>query len=348
MTTYTFLGVMTLATPMHITQAFTNDRISDEGRISSGTMGTPYSRTMRAPYLNEDGEATYLPMIPGNSLRGRLRRELGKLIRNQLVEDGKTIPMSVYHGLSCGTSTSSPSKAEKTVDLVHSAENDIYIGLMGGTPLMFAGKLRVGEGVPLVTEALDCGAIPVDLEDQALEVRRHTYPVSLIRKDDVLLFNDPQADVLIENYEEAVNEWQMSLLDNREKRRASREDASLAKQTAKNLKQMMAVELVPAGYKFLLEFTVKDPTEAQLGFLAMGLKGLLESPLGGYTRVGTGRFSAHLMLRKDDEFIGTVLTSQSNKVEMDFAGIETQVAAAKEAIKATDLALLDELFKVAA
>ncbi len=110
------------------------------------------------------GELRYVPMISGNTLRGRLRRIGEELLRDVLEYDGLLSP-SAAHALRGGGSLAKSSHEPLSGSRLQRLRNLVpQVGIFGaaGGGTIIGGALDVGKVVPLLAETVHITGIPTD------------------------------------------------------------------------------------------------------------------------------------------------------------------------------------------
>jgi len=307
-------GVFRLSSPMHV--ASPDKSASPEGAKN-------YNTTVQQRVVTRSG-VQKVPYFPGNDLRGRLRRKAAKIVMDQLVTVGK-ISDGLYAGLTCGASSTQPENT-LTVEEALRARDNVYMGLFGGGKRLLRSRYRVNDLVPVLASTIEASIVPskfgnVDGEflpqgradadgDRALEGFNLVGDRQSYRVDDILDVRRP--DELGRYIDDAVNVlaiYQTNALTAAQERKddkAAVKSGDLSDRdvsTKKTLGNIFQVQAVHAGTPlyFLLDFH-DDVSDAHVGLMLMALRDLIaEQALGGWVRIGFGRFVAKLTLTREGE-----------------------------------------------
>lgn len=331
-----FQGILTTTTPLHIASA-------DSARINEGQLvygekakGKPFTRVTRMPsHLNSplvsmsgDEPKEYpfaeLPVINGNTLRGRLRREMAGAVLDSLVERGETISLDLLHILTCGAATGAPSgNMDIEYELVKAARENLYSGVWGGGPDLFRSGVNVFSAVPVMDLTIENNFVPNNMitsevmiqasaRNLSLRTLGTTYPIDMYRIDDALAFRDPIFEKVVTDYESEIRAWQEVTGEQTRKRKSDNSEKKL------DLRNMIAVEAVMPGVSFFIHIECKEHlTDAQIGYLALGLERVkMKQGLGGMLRAGMGRFNLDVQMYETHDF-GKTLDLVDNEVQED-------------------------------
>ncbi|WP_026300949.1 type IV CRISPR-associated protein Csf2, partial [Thioalkalivibrio sp. ALE23] len=207
-------GTLFTTSPLHITDA------SQDRRIESGSQTMPMTSTQTLTVVgsaDEGGKTPVrrVPVIPSNSLRGRIRRAGVDVLMDAIRDRGEPAPnLPTYHTLCAGTADGRPAKgAAVNLDRRHHQMEHPFIGLFGGGPEMVESRFMTDTAWALVPETVENLDVPASCENDVVDPmgRENRLPLTQTiffrRIDDVLSFSDPQASDRIENYREAAQEW---------------------------------------------------------------------------------------------------------------------------------------------
>ena len=252
-----------------------------------------------------NGVRHQVPYIPGNSFRGRIRRKLAQFIMDRWIEQGHAIPVELYVGLNAGAASASNEAANINAKILKAAQDNPYMGLMGGGKYLVRSGIQAGFGFPVCRETVGAGLVDVDEEAIPVIMKDGEYiPASArdligryqsIRKDDLMSMTDPdRARVVIDGGDEAIIEYQASVLEGRKNRKetgGTKEDVS----------NMMTYEAIVPGAQLQAEINLlPHMTEIHLGALVVALEALAaDGRLGGKTASGFGR--VRITAELDDE-----------------------------------------------
>lgn len=253
-----------------------------------------------------------IPIIPGNSVRGKLRRSIALLIKKKLVERGLTVSRDGYYAMTVGSATAGKaSKGRVLISKYHRLKSHPFAGLLS-VDSDYPGSLITYDLVPMIQPCVDVGLIP---DEYAMQVSRFS-PTQLLerrtylKRDDLLSMADPLAPEVVENHTEVFNSSQIDVLENTLKRKAQKKAAKdgeklaageeKAKKTDHN--NIYAIEQTISGTKMFWRMAAKGINDAQIGFLLMGVQEMIACyRFGGLGRLGLGEASGTLHAKIDGE-----------------------------------------------
>ncbi len=331
--------------PLHIACASSGDHVVDEstGRIVNkreGMKASPISRTERKPCVvnSEDGtkeSIQHFPYIKANNLTGRLRRFGHDVFSELFMSRGVVMPSETYRGLSCGAPTGTPSDTAPKMSEYIAAQDDLYLGLFGGTGKLFSSGMRFGDANPVMKSLVNNGTLPTVLQDMALDVppSQLTYPVSLIRRDRLMDFDDPNIESVLENGAAGAQDWLDQVSKGPDEKK---EDKSISRLKIKN---KVAYECVVSGMPFYsVTQLVAGRHDYHVGLLLECLSRLAEkNELGGKSSKGLGRFN--MTVKVDGE---TAITSHNGDIEI--VGGDRYFEAFQKSLEKVDVDALNAMF----
>ncbi|MFG1187907.1 type IV CRISPR-associated protein Csf2 [Xanthobacter aminoxidans] len=383
---YVIHGVLTTLSPLHITEPGTN-YVNFEGFESSylakGKNLFPAMVTRRQYIgknafpvggLVESGAAepertagfTRIPVIPANSIRGRLRRCAAREYYDALLEKGQSLSVKAYNVMQCGAATGNPDGSSAPFDDILAGEAHAYFGLFGGGTRIRRSNLRVDEAWA-VTPATH-GFVPyVPVEYVAGAGHSLTRYSFKRRNDDLLSLADSayQTRILGEDHRHLIGEYQDSALRKKEatarkKGKAAGADAQAPSEEVseaegekeeklRGLQSFTAVESVNPGVHFSLRFEVNGgPRHAGLLLVALQ-RWVREQRIGGLGQIGFGRFAVpELVIRRSDgassDVFGPALGADPGDRRLaDSSLIQEVMDAWNEARDGADAAVIEEL-----
>ena len=347
-------GILTTLSPLNIADP-SQGRVDLDGRFVPGDKGFPCVRTRHAPFpavfapapidqgdddgfddldANDDAKKpeamksaddrrkaplVNVPVVPANSLRGRLRRYAAREYYNVLIERGQRLSLDAFAVMQCGAAAGAPDGVPPNFEEVRAAEADPYFGLFGGGPRMFRSNLRCDDAIAV------CEASASFVPESAgafMNQGRLTEVRFKRRNDDVAAFNDVETQqAIIEDYEAAVGRHQ----DASAKTRAARGKKDEDDEAVRGVQSFHAVEAVRRGVNFALRFDI-DGSHAHLGLFLRALARLLDAQrLGGMGQLGFGRFAVPTLTMFDDhgeggEIFAPLSTAQGRVVHAFNAG----------------------------
>lgn len=305
-------GILRLTSPLHCASTPGDGDYSGNNNITM---------TQKRKLLTNSG-ARYVPMFPGNDLRGRLRRVAAGIVLDHITASSK-VSVTLYQGLMGGAVTTKL-ESDLTIEEAVRARDNVYMGLFGGATRVLPSRYTANDLIPVLQDTVDLKIVPLEF------VGDEGVPKGPIAKDTVGPLTgfhlvdtrtsfklDDVADATrpdeLEKYvEDAINkvaQLQGQSLAQAATRKADkaaaktgdiRSDQISKKQTLSN---MFTVESVAAGTKMYCLFDIaNDATDAHVGLLLLALEGLVrQQALGGYIRCGFGRYTADLTLTRNDQ-----------------------------------------------
>lgn len=289
MSTKNFIeGVIRLTSPMHC--AMPGDKLNDA------------VQTMKIRLITGADRSDTLPYFPGNDLRGRLRRKAAAIVMPALV-NGKKLPLELYAGLTCGAADASPENELSVEEALRSAKH-VYMGLFGGGKRMLRSRFSVQDLVPITQTTLVTSLVPRHFEhpdaerdeqvvDSAFKLIDHRH---MIRVDDVMRVSRPEeVEAMIDEAATAVPAYQAYHLGTAATRKAEKKDGVSDETRTKksDVANMMKVEVIAPGTPMYFRVDFHDTvSDAQVGLLVQSMQALFaEQALGGWTRIGFGKYS---------------------------------------------------------
>lgn len=309
-------GTLYLTSPLHITDA------SQDRRIQSGDKTMPVTSTQTLTVVTRDmdtGETRTrrVPVIPSNSIRGRLRRAGADVMMEALKTQGEKLTLPAYHTACAGTADGRPDKGSSvSLQNLHARREHPFIGLFGGGPEMVESRLITDTAWALVPETIENIDVPAACEDAMVDPmgREKRLPLTQIiyfrRMDDILQFSDPNAQDRIQDYETTAQEW----LD---KQRARTPDD----ERSDRVQAWNATEIVLAGMPFSFRVgTTPSSNDIQDGLLLSSLERFVTRfpTLGGWGSKGFGRYDlSSIRLSRDGEDAGLVFARAGGRIELN-------------------------------
>jgi len=357
-------GLATCASPLHI--AVPGDhRVDQNGKFVANQQATPCTRVQTMPVLSvEDGETqqTYLPNIPANSVRGRLRRAAANLVQDALVSRGIQMTLQSYNCLRCGAPHGYPAKKPPTLPETVAAHNHLFYGIFGGSPKMYRANVVTDTGFPVTAEAVAAGVVPDRYADRAVgRIEKKgggSFTPSLTsvifsrRNDDALMFNDPNAERVIANYAESVEDWREIASETVGDVADASDDQANGKGKAKKVfrgpQGFRAMELVHPGTPFFIRIEAELDL-AQAGLFLQAVVGLQNTPMGGQVRNGFGRLHWDLVVTLDDVPYRPYQRVSGEPVTLDTSdpAIAALVKACDDALDTLDIGAMEAIASAA-
>ncbi|ADC73188.1 CRISPR-associated protein, Csf2 family (plasmid) [Thioalkalivibrio sp. K90mix] len=310
-------GTLYTTSPLHITDA------SQDRRIESGNSTMPVTGTQTLTVVSRDPDSgethtRRVPVIPSNSIRGRIRRAGADVLMEALKAKGENLTLPAYHTVCAGTADGRPDKGSSvSLSALHQRREHPFIGLFGGGPEMVESRFLTDTAWALVPETVASIDVPAACEDAVVDPmgREKRLPLTQViyfrRMDDILQFSDPKAAERIEDYETAAQEW----LDNQRTRSNGDEERG------DRVQGWNATEIVLAGMPFSFRIgTTTSSSEVQDGLLLAALERFVERfpNLGGWKVKGFGRYDlSSIRMSCDGEDAGLVFTRDGGQLRLN-------------------------------
>jgi len=283
------------------------------------------TRMLNMPVFASSGKV-YIPYVPGNDIRGRMRRQGAAGILDVV----KPVNISLYQLLNCGSRSTVPDGGSDSVKYILMARDDLYLGVFGGGQRLAKSGMQVRSMVPVNMATIQVGMVPEEYIDEIQvyatrakgddgelkpmkDAPHCTHSFTFTKVDDVLRCNDMNAPNLIENYETDAVAYAQSVNEEGGKIKAEKksaeqalaakrkgEDVTIAapedKTKKTSLGNMIKVEAIVPGTPMYLRIDFDDfLTDAQVFFAAHTLAEVFNGAIGGWGRVGFGRMKPNKM-----------------------------------------------------
>lgn len=245
-----------------------------------------------------------VPVIAGNNVAGRLRRQAGTLVLRALESKGESVNLSTFSVLMSGAVTGNPSGEDLTYQEYEQARKHPYFGLFGGGTKMLQRNVRVCNALPML-KVLAKDGIGVlrhpHHEQQVLDMQPfETVHAWTFRRNDDLkdLSHVELAEVTIKDFQSEFETRQARIIEDQRKNAEGE-----AKASKTSTQTFSALEFVSPGLIFDLVFELDVDNEAQIGLFLAALDNFAaEERLGGQSRNGFGQFVLQdCMLVPEDE-----------------------------------------------
>ena len=298
---------MLLQSPLHISSMeegryLPNEKGSRRIRRTSERVGVPITLTremeivLADPIKVGEGEDAFLkttvrvPVIPANTIGGRLRRCAADLILDSLIARGQTVTARAYNTLCAGSADASMDRADSTMDQVLAGYRHPYFGVFGGTSFALRSSLVVHEGYPITGVTSQLLSIPA-MAPHSGHGYELTSVIELTKKDDIMDVKDParlEAAVGVE----AVGNYIEGIQKGRESKAARKGTEDVAGKKTE-LSTVAAIHVASPGTHFALRFDLEAASPAHLGLLLMSLQRFAsEGQIGGKASKGYGRLAS--------------------------------------------------------
>lgn len=301
MKTLTAIVEIQTQSPLHITALESGRYVPETGRIVrsevSGQASIPCSLTrtlsVRKAAATEttDGRTidfARVPVIPANTLGGKLRTAACELVETAIILNGKKLSPRAFNTLRKGSASTEMKRTEQTVHLAKYGANHPLIGIFGGTSYGIDANLVVHEGLPVTEDTLPLlPAIPLAAEpvkDFAL-----TDALPIVRKDALIDLTNPEHVAALVGVEE-INAYHEAEMGRSVAKKAKKDAGEAGKK--ESLRAIATVEAARAGLHFQLAFTLRARNDQQAGLFLLALKRLIDAgQIGGKAARGFGRFA---------------------------------------------------------
>lgn len=315
------------------------------------------TKVMRAKIIagahTDDGRApdtppliAEVPLVPSNSIRGRLHRASLAILTEALISRGEFISREAYQMLSNGGLVGGGAGNILSVGEILAARKHVHFGLWGGGPRLMPSSVVTCDLLPVCAETLASGRVPDSFKDFAPMIQvtigegdrqtteRQIAPAWRLlskrifkRNDDMMTLNSQaltRLGVLGEDAEQQIAEYQAEQVGKREDRKSAKEStegmdvrtlsddmkASLKKTDITNF---LTMEVVSPGTVWPVDLRLNaTSTPAQIALFARSVEHFAnEQRIGSFGRWGFGQFRAHLTVTKEGEVIGTIRFNES-------------------------------------
>lgn len=310
-----------------------NDNVTRVMRsgIVGGAMSEDGSAPEKPPTLSD------VPLVPSNSVRGRLRRHTLSILVEALMARGETLTKDAYQMLSNGGMVGGGEDNQLTVGELVRARKNVHFGLWGGGPRLIPSAVITCDLMPVCAETISSGRVAPEHRGFAPVITRRTgdqtttVPAAgwnLIqtrifkRNDDMLTVNSEalaRLSVLGPDSHEVIAAYQaeqMAFSDARKQAKSATEgkhQSALTDDEASALKKrtlthFLEMEVVVPGTVWPVDMRLQSwVSPAQLALFIRGLERLVnEQQLGGFKRWGFGQYNAYLDITAGDQKVGRI------------------------------------------
>lgn len=233
--------------------------ITHNGGQKNGTV----TQLRREKFVQRNGKAMEIPIISGNSIRGKLRDIAAIEILTKLNGEKITVDADSFNLLFTGGSLESTGETGINVERVRQMRKDMpMLSVLGGSVgnTILPGKVEIGKMIPIAKETLHLipEAFHAAYTEEPKPIWEYCQLEMYTRKDD---------------------------MKDENKRAFLSEDAE-----PKKSQMMYDTETIAAGTKFYWKVTLKDTTDIETGAFLQTLNTWAEqnSQVGGNGRVGHG------------------------------------------------------------
>ena len=181
-------------------------------RIYGKQQGFPCSLTqklsipLRTDEARDDDWNRTVPLIPANTIRGRLRRMSAQAILSHLEANGEKLTLPAWQGLQSGAIYGHPDSSVPSVEQMRADYESVYLGAWGGSSRMVPSVVYVGGALPVIDETINAGLVPGHAMEDAVKGRL-TQIFFFRRVDDTIMLADPRRGGQIQNFDQAYTDW---------------------------------------------------------------------------------------------------------------------------------------------
>lgn len=312
MTNIQICGSLKLTSHLHVASPIAARFVKRDDRYIinyTGQDGKPLTRTMTFNAIQNDGTMVRdIPFMPGNGLRGRLRRCATEFIFKKFKEiygsdmESK-FTIDTFHGMTCGAVTGVPTSSIASVSGIQKEYNHVFLGLFGGGPNITPGKYSVSDLIPVCAITQQIGSVPSDIdtlpvmktysdgESKNREISSTSTDLGrgngltniyhIFRKDDVVNGNFIVPLDQFTDFDGDAQAWLQEIAGKKEG------------ESKISVSNMVAFEAIMPGVNMWFDMTIQDATKEQFGLMLNSLLILArDKKLGGHVSMGLGQFNA--------------------------------------------------------
>lgn len=344
-------GALPLTSHLHVSSTV-SARLTDEGfKNFSSDVGKPLTAQMSFKAFDKVGNLVrHIPFLPGNGLRGRLRRYGSKYIFKKFEElhgnsKDQKFTIESFHGMTSGAVTGSPLNSSGLIKQIQKERDHVFLGLFGGGPTLTRSAYMVSDLIPICGLTKQLKMVGTDLEVGIAEHDNASHGDTtegltgfyhIFRRDDLLDGKYQEFEGQISNFEHDGQTWLTTV---------AKADGGRSKEAISN---MVAVEAIVPGVNMWFELRLeKNVLPEQFGLMLQSLRELVnDNRLGGWTRAGFGRFDpSHLKLIINNEEIPLFPTKKGDQWEFyDHEIITNALAALDKKLSEVDYDYFNSMF----
>ena len=292
-------AILQTISPLHIASPESARVDVAKGRILRGAGNVPGTAACTATQTHnilltkgqiEDGQhpSRSVPIIPSNSIRGRIRRSAAVVIKEHLLKRNEKLTLDAYHTLMSGSPNGYPDSVLPSVTEYLDASTHPFFGIFGGGPRMLPARLKTDTAYPINDVTLEGGIVPSATDEYATDVW-NTQAVMFRRVDEALTMTDPQMLDLVEDVVNTVEDWRE--LTASVPAEAGSEDGEEKESNFRGVRTWTGHEIVRVGTCFYFQVSIESFDEALRGLFLKAIEGFFNlQNLGGWSRNGYGRY----------------------------------------------------------
>jgi CRISPR type IV-associated protein Csf2 len=230
-----------------------------------------------------------VPVIPANSIRGRIRRTGAKVIKDHLLKRNEKLTLEAYHTLMAGSPNGYPDSVLPSVGEYLKAATHPFFGVFGGGPRLLPSRLKTDTAYPINKTTLECGIVPSAMEEYSTHTW-NTQAVMFRRVDDALTMTDPQLLEVVDDVVKNVEDWRE--LTSSISQEAEGQEAEENNSSFRGVRSWTGHEIVRVGTCFYFQASLDSYNEALRGLFLKAIEGFFNlQNLGGWSRNGYGQYN---------------------------------------------------------
>lgn len=333
-------AILKTLTPLHIAAPGAFRLNTDTGYVEFESAGnkdsmTPCTGIQKLRVAGSNGNIS-MPVIAANNIAGRLRRHAAELVLKALRAKGQKVSIQAYSSLTCGAATGAPDSRDLSYAEYRQSADHPYLGLFGGGPRMLSRNVRVMNALPVSEEtaALMENLTHPRARDYQQEVNRLTQAWTFRHNDDLMsLSNVPLQEDSIENYVEAIQARQATIMTEKESGRSKTSTLAFS-----------SLEFVIPGTHFDLAFDLDVANEAQIGLFLMSLDSFVSKErMGGHSRNGFGAFVLKDVVMTDESGKETNIFDSNGRLNQTADSVKRFLGAWANAAANLDIKVIEEM-----
>lgn len=278
-----------------------------------------------------------VPLVPSNSVRGRLHRHTLSILTEALLARGESFDRETYQMLSNGGMVGGGENNKLTVGETLRARRHIHFGLWGGGPRLMPSSVVTRDLVPVCAETIQANRIPPalrgfapnrihyvgDQQQPSPATGRDLIVRRMFKKNDDMMQVNADAmsrlAVLGADAHQIIANYQAEQLGFREARKEAKASTEgRAKHTLSDDEQLalkkrdsvnyLEIEAVIPGTVWPVDLRLASyVSPAQIALFSRGLERFVaHQALGGLGRWGFGQYRAYLEIVGPDGHIGSL------------------------------------------
>lgn len=309
----TLEGVLNARSEIHVT-AFNQGNTHVTNTMTRPIAAT-WSKSDESQILN-----TKMPFVPGNSLRGRIRRMAADQIKAALIDGDHQISRGAYYLATVGSTASAGSVGDYNAGIHDRVYADPFLGIFGAET-MYPSRLITADMIPIGYETKELDMVPSVYAEQAGakgELQLYRYLSNdrfMTRRDDFQNLSDQRAPSVVSDYVETLEAYNHKVRKaDKSRKQAKAGEVETAEKKA-DMSNMMALETIISGTPFYWNARLNNVTRAQAGLLLHGVADAFDQlGVGSMARLGLGRVGGVLDVKIDDQAVGNLNIDTGDEV----------------------------------